>query len=1043
MYRFFIRRPIVAIVIAIVMVIVGLVAMAGLPVAQYPNIIPPEILAQAFYVGADALTVEQSVATPLEQKMSGVDNMNYMYSLNANNGQMQLTVNFDVKTDPNTDQILTQQRESQAESQFPPEVRNYGVTVQKSLTTPLMLFALYSPEGSHDETFLANYAYINIVDQLTRVRGIARVTVFGAGQYALRCWVHPDRLAKLNITVPEIIDALQKQNTVNPAGQIAGEPSPRGQEFTYAIQAQGRLVTPEEFGRIVLRANPDGSLVRLSDVASLELGAQTYNIEGRFKGKPTAILALFQLPGTNALEAATGAKKVMAKIKESFPGDLDYDIALDTTLSVTEGIKEIVETLFISIFLVIIVVFVFLQGWRATLIPIIAVPVSLIGTFAFFPVLNFSINPIALMGLVVAIGLVVDDAIVVVEAVQHHIENGMAPKEAALKAMEEVAGPVMAIALVLAAVFLPTVFIPGITGRLYTQFAVTIAISVILSAFNALTLSPALCSIFLRPKKEAKGPLNSFYNWFNRMLGRGTEGYVSVSGGIIRKAIIGFVILAVMSVGIVLLGKKIPGGFLPEEDLGYVFAVIQLPNAASLQRTSEAGRQVEQIIMNTPGVENCTTVIGFNLLSLIQNTYSGFFFIKLKDWSERKSNEEKAPAIIAHLNRELSQLPQGIALAFPPPAIQGIGTAGGVTFILEDRAGRDIGFLAENTRKFMEAAQKRPELAQVFTTLLADVPRYFVDVDRDKVLSQGVDLGQVYGTLQAFMGGQFVNYFNRFGRQWQVYVEAEGDYRTDVKYLNQFYVKNSNGDPVPLSAVTRTERRSGPEFTMRYNLYRSAQINAAAAPGYSTLQAMNAMEEVFKENHAFRYGLRLHGHVIPGASGTARHLARCSICALNSIRLSHTRRALRELVAALQCPAQHAHCGVRSVCGTFGPRNGFQRLRADRVDSLHRTGCEKCHTDRRIRKKRVRGGQRTDGRDTFRSKAEAPSDSDDVLRVYSRLCSTGHCQWSWRLGQTGDGDGRYRWHARCNRDCDLPHPDVVLRHRKTQQSEGEERVGRK
>ncbi len=781
MYRFFIRRPIVAIVIAIVMVIVGLVAMAGLPVAQYPNIIPPEILAQAFYVGADALTVEQSVATPLEQKMSGVDNMNYMYSLNANNGQMQLTVNFDVKTDPNTDQILTQQRESQAESQFPADVRNFGVTVQKSLTTPLIVFALYSPKGSHDETFLANYAYINIVDQLTRVRGIARVTVFGAGQYALRCWVRPDRLAKLNITVPEIVDAIQKQNTVNPAGQVAGEPCSPGQEFTYAIQAQGRLVAPEEFGRIVLRANPDGSLVRLSDVARLELGAQTYNIEGRFKGKPTAVLALFQLPGTNALEAATGAKKVMAKIKESFPGDLDYEVALDTTLSVTEGIKEIVLTLFISIFLVIIVVFVFLQGWRATLIPIIAVPVSLIGTFAFFPALNFSINPIALMGLVVAIGLVVDDAIVVVEAVQRHIEKGVPPKEAALKAMEEVAGPVMAIALVLAAVFLPTVFIPGITGRLYTQFAVTIAISVILSAFNALTLSPALCSILLRPKKEARGPLNWFYNAFNSMLGRGTDGYVSVSRGIIRKVVIGFVILAVMSVGIVFLGKKIPGGFLPEEDLGYVFAVIQLPNAASLQRTSEAGKLVEQIIMNTPGVENCTTVIGFNLLSLIQNTYSGFFFIKLKDWSERERDEEKAPAIIAHLSRELSQLPQGIALAFPPPAIQGIGTAGGVTFILEDRAGRDIGFLAENTRKFIEAAQKRPELAQIFTTLLADVPRYFVDVDRDKVLSQGVDLGQVYGTLQAFMGGQFVNYFNRFGRQWQVYVEAEGDYRTDVK----------------------------------------------------------------------------------------------------------------------------------------------------------------------------------------------------------------------------------------------------------------------
>ena len=539
MYRFFIRRPIVAMVIAIVMVIVGLVAMVGLPVAQYPNIVPPEILVQTTYVGADALTIEQSVATPIEQQMSGVDNMNYMFSLNPNNGLMRMTVNFDVKTDPNTDQVLAQLRESQAERQLPIDVRNFGVTVQKSLSAPLMLIALYSPKGSHDATFLANYAYINIVDQLTRVKGIASVTVFGAGQYAMRCWVRPDQLAKLNITVPEIVDALQKQNTVNPAGQVGGEPSPPGQEFTYAIRAQGRLVTPEEFGQIVLRANPDGSLVRLKDVARLDLGAQDYNIQGRFNGEPSAILALYQLPGTNALEAVRGAKKVMARLKESFPADLDYGIALDTTRSVTEGLHEIVITLFIAVLLVIIVVFIFLQGWRATLIPMIAVPVSLIGTFAFFPILGFSINPIALMGMVVAIGLVVDDAIVVVEAVQRHIEEGMPPKDASLKAMEEVAGPVVAIALVLAAVFLPTVFIPGITGRLYTQFAVTIAISVLLSAFNALTLSPALCSILLRPKKETRGPLGWFYRWFNRTFGRATESYIKVSRAVIRKAVIG------------------------------------------------------------------------------------------------------------------------------------------------------------------------------------------------------------------------------------------------------------------------------------------------------------------------------------------------------------------------------------------------------------------------------------------------------------------------------------------------------------------------
>ncbi len=847
MYRFFIRRPIVAIVIAVVTVIIGLVSMAGLPVAQYPNIVPPEVLIQATYVGADALAIEQAVATPLEQQMSGVDNMNYMFSLNPNNGLMRMTVNFDVKTDPNTDQVLAQLRESQAERQLPLDVRNYGVTVQKALSAPLAIIALYSPKGTYDATFLANYAYINIVDQLTRVRGVASVAVFGAGQYAMRCWVRPDMLAKLNITIPEIVDALQKQNTVNPAGQVGGEPSPPGQEFTYAIRAQGRLVTTGEFGQIVLRANPDGSLVRLKDVARLELGSQDYNIQGRFNGRPSGILALYQLPGTNALEAVEGARKVMATLKGAFPADLDYGIALDTTRSVTAGLHEIAITLVIAVILVIIVVFVFLQGWRATLIPIVAVPVSLIGTFAFFPLLGFSINPIALMGMVVAIGLVVDDAIVVVEAVERHIEEGLAPREASLQAMSEVAGPVVAIALVLASVFLPTVFIPGITGRLYTQFAVTIAISVLLSAFNALTLSPALCAILLRPKKETRGPLGWFYRSFNRLFRQGADTYVEISRAVIRKAAIGIIILAVAGAGIILLGKRIPGGFLPEEDQGYVYAVIQLPNAASLQRTSEACRRAERLIMATPGVEYCTTVVGFNLLSYVRNTYSGFFFIRLKDWDERQRPGENAAGIIARLNRELGRLPEGNAFAFSPPAIQGVGTAGGVTFILEDRAGKDVAYLAENTDRFIAAARRRPELARVTTTLLPGVPQYFVDVDRDKVLSEGVDLGQVYGTLQAFMGGQFVNYFNRFGRQWQVYVEAEGDFRTDVRQLGQFYVRNAHGDPVPLAAVTRVERRSGPEFTMRYNLFRSAQINATAAPGYSSAQAMRALEEVFHE----------------------------------------------------------------------------------------------------------------------------------------------------------------------------------------------------
>jgi HAE1 family hydrophobic/amphiphilic exporter-1 len=848
MARFFINRPIVAMVISILMVIIGLVAMSGLPIAQFPNIVPPEIQVKTTYTGADAVTVEQSVATPIEQQMSGVDNMNYMYSLNSNDGQMTLRVNFDVKTDPNTDQILAQMRQGQAESQLPSDVRDYGVTVQKSTSAPLIMFALYSPNGTYDGTFLANYSYININDQMTRVPGIASVTIFGAGQYSMRFWVRPDRLASLNITIPEIVNAIKTQNTVNPAGQIGAEPVPQGQEFTYAVRAQGRLEREEEFAEIIVRAQPDGSFVRLKDVARIELGSQTYNLIGRLNGKPAALIALYQLPGSNAIDAADGAKQLMERIKESFPEDLDYAVALDTTLAVTEGMKEIQHTLIEALVLVILVVFLFLQGWRATLIPLLAVPVSLVGTFALFPLFGFSINTLSLFGLVLAIGLVVDDAIVVVEAVEHHIEHGMSPKEATFKAMEEVSGPVVAIAIILAAVFVPTAFIPGITGRLYQQFAVTIAVSVVISAFNALTLSPALASLLLRPKKQSRGPLALFFRWFNKVFDRATTGYVNTCGLLIRKSAMSLLLLAGITAFAVILGRGIPTSFLPEEDQGYMYAGVQLPDAASLQRTDEIMKQAEEILSSTPGVKYYSSIVGYSMLSQVQNTYSGFFFITLEDWGERRKPEEKYEAIMARLNDEFRRLTGAIGFAFSPPAIPGIGAAGGVTFILEDRAGKDIGFLSENVQKLLAAARERPELASVTTTFRPVVPQVAVDVDRDKVLKQGVPLKDVYQTLQCFMGGIFVNYFNRFGRQWQIYVQAEGDYRTRASDMGQFFVRNSDGHMVPLSALTGVHAAAGPEFTMRYNLYRSAQINASAKPGYSSAQAMKAMEEVFVQS---------------------------------------------------------------------------------------------------------------------------------------------------------------------------------------------------
>jgi HAE1 family hydrophobic/amphiphilic exporter-1 len=847
MYKFFINRPIVAMVIAIITVIVGLVTISTLPVAQFPKIVPPEIFLQANYIGADAQTIEQSVATPIEQQMSGVDNMNYMYSLNANNGLMRMYVNFDVNTDPNIDHMLTQLRYAQAESQLPTDVRNYGVTVQKSLTTPFLYLCLYSPNGTYDSQFLANYAYIHLNDVLTRVPGVANVTVFGAGQYAMRLWIKPDQLAARNITVPEIINAVSSQNTVNPAGRIGGRPIPPGQEFTYAVRSQGRLESEEEFGEIVLRANPDGSLIRLRDVARMELGAQDYDIIGRMNGRPAAVLSLYLLPGANALDTQKGVVRRIAELKQQFPPDLEYAVTLDTTLAVTEGIREIIKTLGEALLLVLLVVFVFLQGWRATLIPMLAVPVSLIGTFAVFPLLGFSINTLSLFGLVLAVGLVVDDAIVVVEAVERHIEDGLSPKDAAFKAMEEVSGPVIAIALILAAVFVPTVFIPGITGRLYQQFAVTIAISVLISAFNALTLSPALSALLLRPRKPARGPLGKFFEYFNRAYDHFTNRYVGLSRFLIRKTAISLVFLVLVAVAAVGFGWKLPSAFLPEEDQGFIYVQMQLPFAASMERTDAVAKQVEEILRKTPGVKYSTTVVGFSLLSFVRNTYSGFFFATLKDWSERKKPEEKFDAIKAHLNRELSRIPEAAAFAFSPPAIQGIGSAGGFTLLLEDRAGHDLQFLSENLNKFLAAARKRAELTNLSTTFLPSVPQVFVSVDRDKALKQGVELSEVYKTMQTFMGGYFINYFNRFGRQWQVYLQAEGDYRTRAENLGLFYLRNHRGEAVPLAALTTVKSIVGPEFTMRFNLYRCAQINGAAAPGYSTVQATDALEEVFAQ----------------------------------------------------------------------------------------------------------------------------------------------------------------------------------------------------
>ncbi|MGO9833153.1 MAG: efflux RND transporter permease subunit [Polyangiaceae bacterium] len=875
MSAFFIRRPIVAMVIAILTVLIGTVSLLGLPIAQFPQILPPQVNLTTTYTGADALTIEQSVATPIEQQMNGVDRMLYIQSTNANDGSMNQTVTFDVGTDIDVDNVLVNNRYSQAQPFLPQDVKNFGVTIKKSLAFPLIVVSLYSPDGRYDPTFLANYALININDALLRIKGVGDIRNLGAADYSMRIWIRPDILARLGLTVNDLQNAVRAQNVVNPAGQVGAEPAPSGQQLTYTVRAQGRLVDPEEFGNVIVRENPDGSNVRLKDVARIELGALTYQQYGTFNGNPAAVIAAFQSPGSNALEVADSVRKTMTELAKRFPPGISYQISLDTTAPVKAGIREIVETLVAAVVLVALVVFLFLQSWRATLIPLLTVPVSLIGAFAVFPLLGFSVNTLSLFGLVLAIGLVVDDAIVVVEAVEHHIEEGMAPREATFRAMSEVQGPVIAIALILAAVFVPVAFMSGVTGRLYQQFALTIAVSVLISAFNALTLSPALSAMLLRPRQAPRGVFGGLGAGFNRWFGKTTDGYVSMNHMLVRKLFIPLTLLAGVVAFSVVIGRKIPAGFVPDEDQGYAIIGVQLPDGASLQRTKAVYDKVADIVAKQPGIRTYNGIAGFSFFTRTAASYLGTGFIGLMPWEERKAPELASNAIVGSLNAKFAAIPEARVFAVGPPSIPGISSTGGFSMMLQDRGGSSYEYLAQNVGRFMAEARTRPELAGLRPIFSPAVPQLFADVDKDKAMKEGVAIGDVYAALQTFLGGSYLNDFTRFGRQWRVFLQAEPAYRTKAEDVGQFYVRNGKGDMVPLSSFVSVRSTTGPEYTVRFNLYRSVEIQGVPAPGYSSGQALDALEAVAAKTLPPDMGYAFNGLSYQekiSAGGTARVL---------------------------------------------------------------------------------------------------------------------------------------------------------------------------
>ena len=851
MSPFFIKHPIIAAVIAIVTTLLGVISMVALPISQYPDIAPITIAMSANYPGANAQEVAESVATPIELQLSGIEGLDYMNSTSSNNGSCSINVIFEPGFDANTAQQLTYMRYSQATSQLPAVVSQMGVTIKQSSGLPLMLYAIDSPQGFFSPIDLSGYAYINLVDPVKRVEGVGDVMVFG-GRYAVRIWLDSEKMAQKGISVNEVYNAVNSQNTINPGGSVGSEPMPDGQESTYTIRNTGRMTSVDEFGSIIVRQQGTQA-VRLRDIATFELGSQMYNLAGRVDGNPATCLAIYQGANANAIATADRLKALFAEREKVLPEGMRGSISLDTTTPIRDSIDEIIHTLFEALVLVALVVFVFLQGWRATIIPLIAVPVSLVTTFCFFPILGFTLNTICMLGMVLAIGLVVDDAIVVVEAVEAHMENGMNARQATFAAMKEVSGPVVAIALVLTAVFLPSVLLPGITGTLFQQFAVTIAISMLISAFNALTLSPALSALMLKPKKEHKSLLTPLYNLFNKCYDAVADGYAKCCSFLCRHLAISMTMLALITASIIPASKQVPGGFLPAEDQGYLICGLIMKPGVSLQRLTEQSEIIEDVVLADPAVDRLTSIIGMNLVIGVQTSNASTYFIVLKPYAERpRMVNGKIPTaddIQKRLTGALAMCgADGASFAVSPPAIPGVGTGNDITFVLEDTAGQGVPALYEQVQRLEKALMAHPAIAKASDMMLPEVPQKSISLDKDKCLALGVDYSAANAMLQCFNGSRFVNYYTEFGQQWQVYLQAAGADRVNTDQIANFYITNSSGESVPLSTPATVEDIADTEFVLHNNNYNSGKISVVPAEGYSTAQAMAAVEEVFKQS---------------------------------------------------------------------------------------------------------------------------------------------------------------------------------------------------